>query len=139
MGASKGLSVSLVPSDRGGAHLEGASHLSAGEYEVGRMEAKEDKTIQLEECNVDSLLLDDLREMYSAVEDIRERVTINEGDISERGRYTTEWTKRSGMCIMNLNLVYRALGNHGAMGLMMLYLHRSFIECIRQWSMASAF
>lgn len=52
-------SVSLALSDWKGVHLEGATHLRAGEDEVGPIKAEEDGTVPQEECNLDALLLDD--------------------------------------------------------------------------------
>lgn len=67
----------LAPSDRGGAHLEGASHLPEGVDEVGLMETEEDRAVPLEECIVEALMLDDVHDMYSAVEDFYERLALN--------------------------------------------------------------
>lgn len=71
--AFQGPPLSLAPSDRGEAHLGGASDLPAVENEVGLMEREEDGTILLEQCNVNALLLDDVHDMYSAMEDCQER------------------------------------------------------------------
>lgn len=66
--------------------------------------------------------------MYSVVENSWITVTLNERDRLEREAYTTDWIKRSGLWIMNLNLVSKAWSDHGEMGLMMLFLQRLFFD-----------
>lgn len=128
--ASQGLPVSLKLSDTEGALLKGAFHWLAGEEKVGLMKVEVNGRVPIKDCNVHPLLLDDLHDIYSAVEDFRERVTLNERNMLKHRKYTTVWMKRSGPCKMSLNLACSAWSNHGTMGLVMLLLHRSFLECI---------